>query len=325
MRGFVILVLVLVDVSACYDPSAQAGAPCSASGTCPATLVCTGGYCLLPGVGADAHDDGALSDAPDDAAAIDGITIDAPTSMGWSLPTALVGVNTTVKESDPSITANQLELYFVSARAGGMGSEDIWYTSRASVSGAWAAPINVAALNSTSVDSAVEISADGSRIYFASTRTSSGDIYTATKSGTAWSTPALVPELTSTAIEDSLGVSPDGLTAIVTRSTVGNRTMHIATRANTTDPFGTLTLFAAINNTATDPASPSLTNGASTVYFHADTTRNIYVVSKVGLGWSSPVPVTEVNGATRDAAPFVTQSDDYILFERDGQLYETRR
>ncbi len=314
--------LVLALVGACYDPSAQAGAPCSANGTCPATLVCTGGYCLLPGVGADADDDGASADAPDDA---DAITIDAPTSMGWSPPTALVGVNTSSKESDPSFTSNRLELYFVSARAGGVGGEDIWYTSRASVTAAWAAPINVAVLNSTAVDSGVEISADGSRIYFVSTRTGASDIYTSTKAGTDWSPPTLVPELSSPATEDSLGVSPDGLTAIVSRSTVGGRTMHIATRANLTDPFGPLTAFAPINSAATDPASPSLTNGASTIYFHADTSRNIYVVTKVGVGWSSPVPVTEVNTVTRDAAPFVTQTDNYMFYEHDGQLYETHR
>jgi len=318
VRGFVVLVLV----AACYDPSVQSGAPCSANGTCPSTLECTGGYCVPPGTVADAHDDGAQTD---DVMIVLDSMIDAPPSMGWSQPIALVGVNSTSKDSDPTFTNDRLELYFVSTRAGGVGNEDIWYTKRTSVTAAWAAPINVTAVNSTGDDSCVEVSADGMQIWFASTRSGSGDIYTATQTGLAWGTPTPVTELNTTGIESGIGVSPDGLIAIIDRGTLSARTLHIASRANTAAAFSTPVPFDSINSMSNTPSSPSLTNNADAIYFHADSTRNIYVVKKMGLTWSAPQLVTDVSTPTRDAAPFVTQSDNYMMFEHDNQLYETSR
>ncbi len=321
MRGLVVLVLL----AACYDPSPQAGAPCGANDTCPETLVCTGGRCLLPGVGADAHaNDGAVPDVPGDSTVMIDSMIDAQL-MGWSQPIAITTVNTTAKESDASFTDNRLELFFISRRSGGMGGDDIWTSSRTNVANAWGTPIVVSPVNSTVEDSSVEISTDASRMWFASTRSGLGDIYTSTRSLGLWSTPTVVAELSTTGIESGIGVSPDGLTAIIDRGTIGSRTLWIATRADLSDTFSTPVLLTAINSVSDDPSSASLTNNADVIYFHADSTRNIYVSKRMGATWSAPLPVVEVNTAMRDAAPFVTQADKYMVFEREGQLYETSR
>jgi hypothetical protein len=315
VRGLVVLVLM----AACYDPSPLAGSPCSANGTCPDTLVCTSGICLLPGVGADAPSG---DDAPDSS--IDATSmIDAPPTMGWSTPVAL-SINTSSKESDAAFTPDRLELYFISTRLGGTGGDDIWYTRRQTLSDPWETPTNVTPLNSPQSENSVQISADGNRLYFQSTRTTSGDIYMATKVGLAWGAPAPVTELNSNSGEAGIALSPDELTAIVDRGSLGSRTLHIATRSTPTDTFGPLSAMTVINMTD-DPSSPSLTNGANVVYFHADTPRNIYRSTKVGLSWSTPVPVTEVNTAMRDAAPATDEADDYMIFERENQLYETSR
>jgi hypothetical protein len=152
-----------------------------------------------------------------------------------------------------------------------------------------------------------------------------GDIYTSTKTGVTWSAPAPVAELNTTGVEAGIAVSPDGLTAIIDRGGLGSRTLHIATRANTSDVWGPLAPLAAINAVADDPSSPSLTNGANVIYFHADGTRNIYRSTKTGASWTAPVPVTDVNTAMRDAAPDVAEADDYMMFERESDLYETSR
>jgi hypothetical protein len=312
VRGLVVLVLM----TGCYDPSPLAGSPCGANGTCPASLVCTNGICVPPGTGADARTDASL---PEDGDPM----IDGPPSMGWSTPIAL-SINTSSKESDATFTPNRLELYFISTRAGGAGGDDIWYTKRQTVDDPWETPTNVAPLNSPQSENSVHISADGNRLYFQSTRTSSGDIYMATKLGLAWGAPAPVTELNSNSAEAGIALSPDELTAIVDRGSLGSRTLHIATRANATDTFGPLVPMTVLNM-ADDPSSPSLTNDANVVYFHADGTRNIYRSTKVGLMLTTPVPVTEVNTNMRDAAPATDQADDYMIFERENQLYETSR
>lgn len=76
---------------------------------------------------------------------------------------------------------------------------------------------------------------------------------------------------------------------------------------------------------ADDPSSTTLTNGANVIYFHADGTRNIYRSTRAGQSWSAPVPVTDVNTAMRDAAAAIDQADDYMMFERENDLYVTSR
>jgi Tol biopolymer transport system component len=85
-------------------------------------------------------------------------------------------INTSFEEYSPSISADGLSLFFASDRPGGFGSHDLWLTSRASLAAPWSAPVNLgASVNGPSTDYNPEISWDGSRIVFTSTRNVGGD------------------------------------------------------------------------------------------------------------------------------------------------------
>jgi hypothetical protein len=62
------------------------------------------------------------------------------------------------------ITADGRELYFHSARAGGMGGYDIWVSEYAE--GKWQPPVNLAAVNSPDVDGWPFVSPDGTELWF---------------------------------------------------------------------------------------------------------------------------------------------------------------
>ncbi len=313
---------LLVLIGGCFDPSPTGGAPCGANDTCPATLVCTGGRCLPPGVGPDAQDDAAPADAPVLADA----PIDVMIGMGWATPIAITALNTPQRDSDPAITADGLELFFSSSRAGGMGGDDIYYTKRATTASAWDPPANLTTISSASNDLSVEITGDGQHLWFQSLRSGMGDIYTSDRIVGGWSAPTLVTELSSpTEIEADFGVSPDGLTVIISRGDLGSRSLYISTRPNLAATWGTPALLADINSMAMDPSASSLTNGANIVYFHADTIRNIYVATKSGGTYSAPASVSEVNTMLRDGCPYVPQSNNVMYFERAGDLYYTSR
>jgi len=47
-----------------------------------------------------------------------------------------------------SVSADELELYFTSDRAGGLGYEDIWVSTRQSVHDPWGPPTNLQTVNS---------------------------------------------------------------------------------------------------------------------------------------------------------------------------------
>jgi hypothetical protein len=129
-----------------------------------------------------------------------------------------------------------------------------------------------------------------------------------------------VTALNSTADEGDVAISPDGLTALVERPTG----IYIATRAQAGAAFGTPALVAVLDVTG-DVAAPTLTNNAATVYLHGGMTRDLYVAYRQGATFTTPVPVTELNTASRDAAPFISADGTRLLFERAGELYESTR
>lgn len=295
----------LLALAACYQPSASVGAPCSETLACPSGQVCSGGFCLLPGAEpGDAGPD--VADLPSDAAP------DAA-PMTWSQPTLIPGVNSSSSEGDPSLTSDRLTIVFVR-------SNDLWIGTRASVTSAFTVS-ELMALSSPGEDTSPEISADGTRIYFSSDRQSAGngDIYVSLRIGGTFAPPTRVAELSSSSDEGDLAISPDGLTAIVVRS----NTFFRATRATPTSTWGGLTSLGI--DLGSGEAAPTLT-GNGDLYFHADSTRNLYVARRQGTSFAAPAPIAELNtDAAREAAPFVSTDERLLWFERDGQLYESRK
>lgn len=304
---------VLLVVVGCYQPAPSPGAPCP-DGVCPAGQTCVAGTCRADGEPAlDAEIDDAASDArrPLDAPG------DAPAS--WSAPAPVPGVSSSANDTDPTMTADRLTIVFASSRPGGLGAEDLYLGTRAST----AAPFTITALtalSSSARDRSPELSPDGNTLYFTSSRGASSDVYVSVQSNGAWSAPQLVAAFNTSATEGDIAIAPDGLTAIVERA----NHLYLATRASTAAAFDTPVAAQMLDITA-DVAAPSITNGAATVYLHAGATRDLYVAFRQGAGFTAPVPIAELNTTGRDAAPFVLPDGRHLLFERDGDIYETSR
>ncbi|MFC1792004.1 LamG-like jellyroll fold domain-containing protein [Planctomycetota bacterium] len=86
----------------------------------------------------------------------------------WSEPNNLGKlVNSDVEDSNPTLSADGLELYFNSFRTDGLGGTDLWVTRRATKSDPWGEPVNLGQpINSEAAESAPSISADGLELYF---------------------------------------------------------------------------------------------------------------------------------------------------------------
>ncbi len=97
----------------------------------------------------------------------------------WTEPVNLgPTINTEASESAPSISADGRVLFFsdfFAPRPGGHGGPDIWMATRVSVSDPWGEPVNLGpAINTSEMDLHPSISADGSTLYFTSSRPGSG-------------------------------------------------------------------------------------------------------------------------------------------------------
>jgi Tol biopolymer transport system component len=99
-------------------------------------------------------------------------------------PTNVTPLNSSARDARPVIRPDGLEMFFASARAGGLGDIDLYVSTRASIGSPWNPPVNLTALNTSSTDGAPAISPDGSVIYFASNRPGGSglaDLYFATR------------------------------------------------------------------------------------------------------------------------------------------------
>jgi len=109
----------------------------------------------------------------------------ASTTAPWGTLVNIAGANTASSEDDPSVTADGLELYFVSPAHGGQGAGSIFRLTRSSIKTSWSTtPQYVSELDSTSQDHSPSISPDGLTMLWSSTRpggTGSSDYYIATR------------------------------------------------------------------------------------------------------------------------------------------------
>jgi len=87
----------------------------------------------------------------------------------WSTPQNLGHtINSHVWDSQPSVSSDGLRLFFASARPGGLGEMDLWY-SKKNDSGEWGVPQNLGAtINTSGREMSPFIHADGKTLYFAS-------------------------------------------------------------------------------------------------------------------------------------------------------------
>jgi hypothetical protein len=103
-------------------------------------------------------------------------------SAGFGAPTEVSELNETGEnEGDPVLSFDDLTILFSSTKAGGLGGEDIWVAQRPNKASAFAAPVNLGAVNSARTDAPTWLSRDGCRLYLSSDRDGAIHLYLATR------------------------------------------------------------------------------------------------------------------------------------------------
>lgn len=155
---------------------------------------------------------------------------------------AVLGLDTTSTENDPTVTGDALTMFFSSDRNGGNGGLDVWVATRGAVTNDFVAQSPLASpINSTADDSQPYISSNGLTLYFSSTRDGgTSNLFRATRTT---NTPfALDTTAFATVINDGHDsedpvVTNDELTLFFSSDRAGNDDVYVATRASTSAPF----------------------------------------------------------------------------------------
>ncbi|HUU16553.1 MAG TPA: hypothetical protein VMW72_05340 [Sedimentisphaerales bacterium] len=105
------------------------------------------------------------------------VTTRATKDDDWGNPVNLgPKVNSSADDNCPSISADDLALFFASRRPGGQGQWDLWLTTRRTKYDDWGSPVNLGPIiNDSGNDFGPEISHDGSTLYFCTHRIGTGD------------------------------------------------------------------------------------------------------------------------------------------------------
>jgi Tol biopolymer transport system component len=146
------------------------------------------------------------------------VTTRSTVDENWSTPINLgATVNSASKDSDACISADGLELYFMSQRPGGYGDYDIWVSTRATTLEPWGTPVNLGpTLNTSFSDNWPGISPDGLLLFFCSPRPGGfgvGDLWVARRPTREdpWDPPMnLGPVVNSASGEAGPVTSPNG-------------------------------------------------------------------------------------------------------------------
>ena len=147
------------------------------------------------------------------------VTTRATTNEPWGEPVNLgPTVNSSYNDAAPDISADGLELYFVSGRPGGYGGNDLWVVTRNTTDDDWGAPLNLGPIvNSSSREWGPNISADSLTLFFASRRTGGSggsDLWVTTRKTKEqpWAEPVnLGSTVNSSAGDGGASISSDSL------------------------------------------------------------------------------------------------------------------
>jgi len=218
----------------------------------------------------------------------------SPFTPWSSLKTEPGAINSTSNDLSPHVLSDELTAYFASLRPG-TGGGDIWMVTRTNPGAAWANPVEITTVNSTSTEYGVSVTDDDT--YMLLWSSSLGYFVESTRPSPTqpWSKPVPVPELnigTPSGGKDTR-VSAEGLTVYFCPSGapggVGGNDIYVATRDFRQQKWGTPTIVPNVNSTTTDRV-PSISPDGRELYFTSSRTggtggQDVYVSYFTGLSY----------------------------------------
>ena len=258
----------------------------------------------------------------------------------FSAPTLVGGLRAdTMDVHDPSLTADELEIY-ISSDTNALA--DIWTSTRTSASAAWKPAVIQTDLSSPGNDLDPDVSPDGLVLTFASDRAGGGyRLYVSRRAarGQPWGTPQLVSGLGASTLDMGPTVDPTGLNMVF--ASQRTTTDAILYRASRTDPQGAWTDVTALSeiNSSRQDENPALFDHALSLVWSSrgpsnGGTSDLFEASRPALSApfsSPPVALDSLNSADDwDGDPWMSQDGHHVVFVSDrttgvSQLYEAWR
>ena len=242
-------------------------------------------------------------------------------------------VNSSVFDGSPTVSADETELLFTSARhpTAPRGQQDIFVSRRPDRNAPWSRPVNAGAMINDSLgdDFSLRLSNDGKALYYASNRSGGfgkGDMYVATRTSVEapWSRGENLGSLLNTdAFEAFPTPSADGLTLFFNRSTTfdsQDSDIWVSTRARADDQWSAPQRVSGGINSERAEFSPALSPDGNRLYFASERGGSVELwVATRGdhtQEWDAPEKLgTEVNfPRSMTLGPFISSDQRSLYF-----------
>ena len=246
----------------------------------------------------------------------------------------------TVDVHDPSLTADELEIYLSSDTN---AVSDVWSSTRTGAGAAWTPAVLVAELSSPGSDLDPDVSEDGLTITFSSDRAGDGyRLYVSRRAarGQPWAAPQPVTGLGASTLDMGPSVDPSGLDMVFASQRDPATDAHLY-RASRTDPQGSwadVMPLAEINSARQDENPALFDHGLSLVWSSRGPsnggTSDLFEASRPALSApfsTTPLPLDSLNSPDHwEGDPWLSQDGRHIVFVSDrttgvSQIYEAWR
>jgi len=200
------------------------------------------------------------------------VTMRASLTAAWSAPVPVAELNTGDFETTPEVSYDGLTIYFASNRAGTLGANDIWRSTRAARTAAWSTPVHVNELCSTATEGA-PTQTDPLTIVIDTDRAGSTmlDIFMASRAAPmgAFGAPVAIAELNSAQPEGNPMLGPGKLTVYFDSNRSGNGELYMATRTSANEPFAAPERIVELSSASVE-TDPWISPDGRTLLFTSD-------------------------------------------------------
>ena len=272
----------------------------------------------------------------------------SPQWSDWSAPVWLGGtINSSAEDAGPAVSKDGLAFYFYSTRAGGVGSEDIYVSYRASTNAPWGTPVNLGTpINTTANERVPAFSRDGHWMFFASNRTGGVgglDIWSSYRLHThedfgefGWQTPKPVVGVNSPFNEAGPSYFQDDETSAAflyfnsnKPGGLGSADIYVAVQ-QPDGSFGAVANVTSLNSPFFDARATISHDGLEVIFSSNRATGSLLgqldlwsaTRESTSGAWSTPTSLTTLNTSEADYTPYLSADRQvlYVASERSGGL-----